>query len=104
MTGDAGASGRASRPAAGVATGRRPWLGRRILLENPSTYVAFEHCEMDEIAFLTAVAKATAPLARRTISATEPGHDPGRVCSRWFVMLGDLRRGRNYNDDQGFAE
>jgi uncharacterized protein (UPF0276 family) len=30
-------------------------LGRRILLENPSTYVAFESGEMDEIAFLRAV-------------------------------------------------
>lgn len=32
-------------------------LGRRILLENPSTYVAFEHGEMDEIAFLTEIAR-----------------------------------------------
>lgn len=31
-------------------------LGRRILLENPSTYVAFESSEMDEIDFLRAVA------------------------------------------------
>ena len=31
-------------------------LGRRILLENPSTYVAFESSEMDEIAFLREVA------------------------------------------------
>jgi uncharacterized protein (UPF0276 family) len=34
-------------------------LGRRILLENPSTYVAFEHTEMHEIDFLRAVAKST---------------------------------------------
>lgn len=34
-------------------------LRRRILLENPSTYVAFEHSEMDEIAFLAEVAKAS---------------------------------------------
>ena len=31
-------------------------LGRRILLENPSTYVTFESSEMDEIAFLREVA------------------------------------------------
>jgi uncharacterized protein len=31
-------------------------LGRRILLENPSTYVAFESSEMDEVAFLREVA------------------------------------------------
>jgi hypothetical protein len=34
-------------------------LGRRILLENPSTYVAFEASEMSEIDFLTEVAKAS---------------------------------------------
>jgi len=31
-------------------------LGRRILLENPSTYVAFESSEMDEVTFLREVA------------------------------------------------
>jgi uncharacterized protein (UPF0276 family) len=32
-------------------------LGRRVLLENPSTYVAFEASEMDEIEFLTTVTR-----------------------------------------------
>ena len=32
-------------------------LGRRILLENPSTYVAFQASEMSELAFLGAVAR-----------------------------------------------
>jgi uncharacterized protein len=34
-------------------------LGRRILLENPSTYVAFEASEMGEIEFLSVVARRT---------------------------------------------
>jgi len=34
-------------------------LGRQMLLENPSTYLAFEASEMSEVAFLRAVAKAT---------------------------------------------
>lgn len=32
-------------------------LGRQVLLENPSTYVAFEHCEMDEITFIREAAR-----------------------------------------------
>ncbi len=34
-------------------------LGRRMLLENPSTYVLFEESTIDEIDFLSAVAKRT---------------------------------------------
>ena len=34
-------------------------LGRRMLLENPSTYLAFASSEMSEIAFLTAIARRT---------------------------------------------
>jgi uncharacterized protein (UPF0276 family) len=33
------------------------WLGRRILLENPSTYVQFRHATMTEWDFLAAVAE-----------------------------------------------
>lgn len=34
-------------------------LGRRMLLENPSTYLAFAETEMDEVAFLTEIARRT---------------------------------------------
>jgi uncharacterized protein len=34
-------------------------LGRRLLLENPSTYVEYEKCDMDEIAFLREVTRRT---------------------------------------------
>ena len=34
-------------------------LGRKMLLENPSTYVAFERCDMDELTFIKTVAQRT---------------------------------------------
>jgi uncharacterized protein len=34
-------------------------LGRKMLLENPSTYVEFEHCDMDELDFIRSVATQT---------------------------------------------
>jgi uncharacterized protein (UPF0276 family) len=34
-------------------------LGRRMLLENPSTYLAFAESEMDEVSFLTEIARRT---------------------------------------------
>jgi uncharacterized protein len=34
-------------------------LGRKMLLENPSTYVAFEQCDMSETDFLKAIVKQT---------------------------------------------
>ena len=34
-------------------------LGRMILLENPSTYVAFNHCDMSETDFIRSIAKHT---------------------------------------------
>ncbi|MBY6202333.1 DUF692 domain-containing protein [Maritalea mobilis] len=34
-------------------------LGRRILLENPSTYLAFAETEMDEVTFLSEIARRT---------------------------------------------
>jgi len=34
-------------------------LGRRMLLENPSTYLAFEESDMDEVTFLTELARRT---------------------------------------------
>lgn len=34
-------------------------LGCKILLENPSTYVEFEHCDMDELDFIRSIAAQT---------------------------------------------
>lgn len=46
MTGDSGASGRASRPAAGVATGRQPWLGRRVVLGITGGIAAYKFVQL----------------------------------------------------------
>jgi len=35
------------------------WLGRRMLLENPATYLEFTHSDMDEVEFLTAICQRT---------------------------------------------
>lgn len=44
--GEAGESGRASRPAAGVATGRRPWLGRRVVLGITGGIAAYKFVQL----------------------------------------------------------
>jgi phosphopantothenoylcysteine decarboxylase/phosphopantothenate--cysteine ligase len=46
LSGDAGAPGRASRPAAGVATGRRPWLGRRVVLGITGGIAAYKFVQL----------------------------------------------------------
>jgi phosphopantothenoylcysteine decarboxylase / phosphopantothenate---cysteine ligase len=46
LTGDAGASGRASRPAAGIATGRRPWQGRRVVLGITGGIAAYKFVQL----------------------------------------------------------
>lgn len=46
MTGDAGASGRASRPAAGIAAGRRPWQGSRVLLGITGGIAAYKFVQL----------------------------------------------------------
>jgi uncharacterized protein (UPF0276 family) len=59
------------------------WLGRRILLENPSTYVQFRHSVMTEWEFLTAVAEQAdcgilLDVNNVYVSATNHGFDPLR--------------------------
>ncbi|HEX6306916.1 MAG TPA: bifunctional phosphopantothenoylcysteine decarboxylase/phosphopantothenate--cysteine ligase CoaBC [Longimicrobiales bacterium] len=46
MSGAAGSSGRASRPAAGSATGRRPWLGRRVVLGVTGGIAAYKFVQL----------------------------------------------------------
>jgi uncharacterized protein (UPF0276 family) len=55
-------------------------LGRRLLLENPSTYIAFEYCEMGETEFLGEVARRTGcglllDVNNVFVSATNNGFD-----------------------------
>lgn len=56
-------------------------LGRRILIENPSTYVRFSAGDMDEIAFLTELARRTGcglllDVNNVYVSAHNHGYDP----------------------------
>lgn len=56
-------------------------LGRQVLLENPSTYVAFAESAMSEIAFLTAVVKRSGcglllDVNNVLVSATNQGYAP----------------------------
>jgi len=84
-------------------------LGRRMLLENPSTYLAFAESEMDEVDFL-------AELARRTgcgllldvnnvfVSGVNQHHDPAGYLDRFPLnMVGEIHLGGHYEDrdDQG---
>jgi hypothetical protein len=55
-------------------------LGRRMLLENPSTYLAFAEAEMDEVAFLSEIARRTGcglllDVNNVFVSATNQGWD-----------------------------
>lgn len=57
------------------------WLGRRILLENPSTYIQFRHSDMTEWEFLTTVAERAdcgvlLDVNNVFVSATNHGFDP----------------------------
>ena len=59
------------------------WLGRRILLENPSTYIQFRHSVMTEWEFLAAVAEQAdcgilLDVNNVYVSATNHGFDPIR--------------------------
>jgi uncharacterized protein len=56
-------------------------LKRTLLLENPSTYVAFETCDTDEISFIRAVAEQTGcglllDVNNVFVSATNHNYDP----------------------------
>lgn len=56
-------------------------LGRRMLLENPSTYVVFAESTIPEVEFLAAVAARTGcglllDVANVAVSATNQGYDP----------------------------
>jgi len=56
-------------------------LGRQMLLENPSTYLAFAESDMEEVEFLTEIAKRTGcglllDVNNVFVSATNQGFDP----------------------------
>jgi len=63
-------------------------LGRRMLLENPSSYVLFGESDIPEVEFLTEVARATGcglllDVANVDVSATNHGFDPADYLARF---------------------
>ncbi len=81
-------------------------LGRAILLENPSTYVAFDDSGMSEIAFLTQVAKRTGcgllfDVNNVHVSATNHAYDAEAFIDEFPVEhVGEIHLA-GYADDEG---
>jgi uncharacterized protein len=69
-------------------------LGRKMLLENPSTYVAFEHCDMSETDFLREIVNRTGcglllDVNNVYVSATNHNYSPEQYLAEF--PLGDVR-------------
>lgn len=84
-------------------------LGRRMLLENPSTYIAFETSEMSETDFLSQVARRTGcglllDVNNVFVSATNNGFDPASYVDAFPVGdVGEIHLGGHVEttDDDG---
>ena len=84
-------------------------LGRRMLLENPSTYLAFAQTEMSEIAFLTAIARRTGcglllDVNNVHVSCTNQKTDPTAYINDFPLdLVGEIHLGGHdaQQDDQG---
>ncbi len=74
-------------------------LGRRMLLENPSSYLAFAETEMSEIAFLTEIARRTGcglllDVNNVFVSATNQGFDPHSYIDAFPLdLVGEIHLG-----------
>ncbi|THD84625.1 DUF692 domain-containing protein [Aliigemmobacter aestuarii] len=74
-------------------------LGRRMLLENPSTYLAFAETEMDEIDFLTEIARRTGcglllDVNNVHVSCTNQGWDTDAYIDRFPLhLVGEVHLG-----------
>ena len=84
-------------------------LGRRMLLENPSTYIVFAETAMDEVAFLTEIARRTGcglllDVNNVYVSGTNQNYDPaGYVDTFPLHLVGEIHLGGHDEDrdDQG---
>lgn len=84
-------------------------LGRQMLLENPSTYLAFTATEMDEVAFLTEIARRTGcglllDVNNVHVSATNQQTDAVAYIDRFpHGLVGEIHLGGHFpdSDDQG---
>ena len=79
-------------------------LGRRILLENPSTYVRFESSDMDEVAFLSAIVGHTGcglllDVNNVYVSGTNHGYTPESYIDAFPVEhVGEIHLGGHDED------
>ena len=84
-------------------------LGRRMLLENPSTYLAFASSEMSEIAFLAAIARRTGcglllDVNNVHVSCTNQQTDPYAYINAFpLELVGEIHLGGHdaQQDDSG---
>lgn len=84
-------------------------LGRQMLLENPSTYLEFAETEMDEISFLTEIARRTGSgllldVNNVHVSCTNRLHDPADYIARFPLhLVGEIHLGGHHaqTDDAG---
>jgi hypothetical protein len=84
-------------------------LGRRMLLENPSTYIAFAETAMGEVEFLTEIARRTGcglllDVNNVHVSGTNQNYDPVAYLDAFpLELVGEIHLGGHENDrdDQG---
>lgn len=84
-------------------------LGRRMLLENPSVYVAFAESEMNEVAFLSEIARRTGcglllDVNNVYVSGTNQNYDPVAYLDAFpLPLVGEIHLGGHDEDrdDQG---
>ena len=84
-------------------------LGRRMLLENPSTYIAFAETAMDEVAFLGEIARRTGcglllDVNNVHVSGTNQNYDPAAYLDAFPLhLVGEIHLGGHDEDqdDQG---
>ena len=80
-------------------------LGRRMLLENPSTYLAFTESEMDEVTFLSEIARRTGcglllDVNNVFVSATNQGWDARAYVDAFPLdAVGEIHMG-GHDEDQ----
>lgn len=84
-------------------------LGRQMLLENPSTYLAFAETEMEETEFLAEIARRTGcglllDVNNVFVACTNAGSDPDAYLRAFpFAHVGEVHLGGHDEDEAGGA-
>jgi uncharacterized protein len=84
-------------------------IGRQMLLENPSTYVLFEHCDMSEIDFISQVAKRTGcglllDVNNVHVSATNHNYSANDYLMRFPVhLVKEIHLAGHATEEDGFG-